>query len=115
MMSHIKHVIALVLVTIGAAATTPRWAAHLVITAQDGKWASVDGDYEAAAPVVPDTLVVLDTTSFPLRIVGQVDVEHSVIAPPMAIALSPSEKLALVAAPKRLDPANKTRADMNGR
>jgi 6-phosphogluconolactonase (cycloisomerase 2 family) len=90
----------------GMAGAEPSLAGKLVITAQDGHWASVDGDYQAATPVVPDNLVVFDASVFPPKKVGEVGVEHSVIAPPMAIALSPDEKLALVAAPKRLDPTD---------
>lgn len=86
--------------------TVPSWAGKLVITAQDGHWASVDGDYQAANLIVPDNLVVVDSSVFPPKKIGETEIEHSVIAPPMAIALSPDEKLALVAAPKRLDPGN---------
>ncbi len=70
---------------------------------------AIDGEYRAADPVVPDTLVVLDVSSLPPRIASQVEVHHSVIAPPLAVVISPDEKLALVAAPNHLDPNDKTK------
>jgi DNA-binding beta-propeller fold protein YncE len=93
---------------IGVSPNTAR-AGHLIVSANDGKWPSVDGQYRAADPVVPDTLVVLDVSGFPPKIVSQVEVHHSVIAPPMAVAISPDEKLALVSAPNHLDPNDKTK------
>jgi DNA-binding beta-propeller fold protein YncE len=103
----LKHLLSCTMFTAALAFAGPSLAAHLVITAQDGHWPSVDGDYQAADPAVPDNLVVLDASVSPPKKIGEVAVEHSVIAPPMAIALSPDEKLALVAAPKRVDPENK--------
>jgi DNA-binding beta-propeller fold protein YncE len=41
--------------------------------------------------------------------VGQVEVQHSVTAPPFAVAVSPDETLALVAAPNKVDPADKSK------
>ena len=101
-----KQLSVFALLAASIALISPSLAGRLVITAQDGDWASVDGDYEAASPVEPDTLVVLDASAFPPKAIGQVEIEHSVIAPPMAIAPNPDETLALVAAPKKLDPTN---------
>ena len=84
--------------------TFPAGAGHLVVSANDGKWPSIDGDYYAADPPMPDTLVILDAAVFPPKVVGQVEVHHSVIAPPMAVAISPDETIALVSAPNRLNP-----------
>ncbi len=85
----------------------PGFAGRLMISVNDGKWPSIDGDYFIANPVVPDTLVVLDTSVFPPRIAGQTEVHHSVIGPPMAAAISPDERIALVSAP------NVLRSDLN--
>jgi DNA-binding beta-propeller fold protein YncE len=90
-------------------AATPAVAASLVVSANDGKWAMVNGAYKLADQPAPDTLVVIDAANFPPKIVSQVEVEHSVVAPPMAVALTPDEKLALVSAPAKPDPADKTK------
>lgn len=82
----------------------PAMAGRLMISVNDGKWPSIDGDYFIGDPVVPDTLVVLDASVFPPRVIGQAEVHHSVIAPPMAAAVSPDERIALVSAPNVLRP-----------
>jgi DNA-binding beta-propeller fold protein YncE len=104
-----RTLLAVGLSAIGAITAGPVYAGHLVISGNDGKWASVDGVYRAADPVMPDTLVVIDAAGFPPKTVGQVEVQHSVIGPPMAVALSPDERLALVSAPNKLDPADNTK------
>src|SRR5438552_16753695 len=95
----------------GAAALAAGQAAadHLILSANDGKLAMVDGTYKVLEQPVPDTLLVIDAASFPPKTVGQVELLHSVIAPPTAVALSPDEKPALVAAPNKVDPQDKSK------
>jgi DNA-binding beta-propeller fold protein YncE len=82
-------------------------AAGLMVSASDGKLAMVDGTYKVLEQPEPDTLVVIDASSFPPKATGQVELQHSVTAPPTAVALSPDEKLALVSAPNHVDPKDK--------
>ncbi|HSB80503.1 MAG TPA: YncE family protein, partial [Candidatus Methylomirabilis sp.] len=100
---------ALVLAGCATMAPTTGVGPHLMISGNDGKLPIFDGVYKVAEQVVPDTLTVLDTSTFPPKVLGQVELEHSVTAPPMAIALSPDEKLALVSAPNRVNPADRTK------
>jgi DNA-binding beta-propeller fold protein YncE len=95
----------------GCAAMSPTTGAggHLIISGNDGKLPIFDAVYKVAEQVVPDTLTVLDASTFPPKVVAQIEVEHSVTAPPMAVALSPDEKLALVSAPNRVDPRDRTK------
>ena len=95
----------------GCAAMSPttRAGGRLIISGNDGKLPIFDGVYKVAEQVVPDTLTVLDASTFPPKVVGQVEVEHSVTAPPMAVALSPDERLALVSAANRVDPRDRTK------
>ena len=88
---------------------TPALANHLVLSANDGKYPHIDGVYKVADPAPPDTLTVLDASSFPPRILAEIEVQHSVIGPLMGVALTPDEKLALVAAPMKIDPNDKTK------
>lgn len=85
------------------------WAGHLIVSAGDGKYPMIDGVYKVADPAPPDVLTVLDASSFPPRIVGEVDIQHSVVGPPTGVALTPDEKVALVAAPMKVDPNDKTK------
>jgi hypothetical protein len=96
----------LVLTMAGATAVS---AGSLIVSANDGKAAMVNGAYKVDDPPLGDTLAVIDAASFPAKLLGQVAVEHSVAAPPFAVALSPDEKLALVGAANKVDPADKTR------
>jgi DNA-binding beta-propeller fold protein YncE len=82
-------------------------AGSLIVSANDGKYPMEGGKYHVAEKPVPDTLAVLDASSMPPKLVAEIEVEHSVTAPPTAVALSPDETLALVAAPNRLDPNDK--------
>ncbi len=91
------------------ALVTPALANHLVLSANDGKYPHIDGMYKVADPAPPDTLTVLDASSFPPRVVAEVEVQHSVIGPPMGVAVTPDEKLALIAAPMKIDPNDKTK------
>jgi len=86
----------------------PALAGTLIVSGNDAKVGRVDGSYVVDPNAPPDQLVVLDAAKFPPRIIGQTVVHHSVSAPPTAVALSPDEKVALLAAPNRIDPANPT-------
>jgi len=91
------------------AAAAPARANPLILSVSDGKYPMIDGVYQVADPPPPDVLTVLDASSFPPRIVAEVEVQHSVIGPPTGVALTPDEKLALVAAPMKVDPNDKTK------
>jgi DNA-binding beta-propeller fold protein YncE len=92
-----------------AAGATAAFAGSLIVSANDGKAPMVNGAYKVDDPPLGDTLAVIDAGSFPAKLLGEVAVEHSVTAPPFAVALSPDEKLALVGAPNKVDPADKTK------
>lgn len=95
---------------VALAVASPALGGHLVVSANDGKLPNVDGVYRVADPAPSDTLTVLDVSSFPPRIVAEIEgIEHSVIGPPKGVALTPDEKLALVSCPNKVDPADKTK------
>ena len=87
----------------------PTLAGTLIVSGNDAKVGRVDGSYVVDPKAPPDQLVVLDAAKFPPRIIGQTAVHHSVSAPPTAVALAPDEKIALLAAPNRIDPADPTK------
>lgn len=88
---------------------SPAWAGHLVLSANDGKSPFIEGKYVVADPPAPDTLTVLDASSFPPRVVAEIEVKHSVFSPPTGVALTPDEKLALISCPNVVNPNDKTK------
>ncbi len=85
------------------ASAAPAAAGRLIVSANDGKYPNVDGAYQIIVPPPPDTLTVLDASTFPPKVIGEVEVKHSVIGPPMGVALTPDETLALVSCPMDVD------------
>jgi DNA-binding beta-propeller fold protein YncE len=83
------------------------FAGDLIVSANDAKYVRVVGRDTYPEGTGPDTLTVLDASRFPPEIKATVDVEHTVIGPPQAVAITPNGKLAIVGAPTRYDYAVK--------
>jgi DNA-binding beta-propeller fold protein YncE len=82
--------------------------ADIIVSAQDGKFVRVDGRATFPEPAPSDSMVVIDSSTFPPVIKGTVEgLEHTVQGPPQAVAVTPDGKLAIVAAPTRYDYAAK--------
>ena len=97
---------------VGCAAQTPAIVGkhpHFVLSGNDGKYPNIDGAYKVADPPMKDTLTVLDATAFPPRKVAEIEIQHTVVGPPMTIAVTADETLALVSAPNRVDPNDRTK------
>src|SRR5262245_11196985 len=91
----------------GPSSSAPR--GRLVLSGNDGKQPMIDGVYKIADSPVMDTLTVLDVSAMPPKKLVDLTIQHTVVAPPMTIAVAPDEKLALVSAPNRVDPKDKTK------
>ena len=60
--------------------------------------------------VLVDTITIIDLGALPVKVVGTVDnVPGSVVGPPLSVAITPDESLALVASSSKLDPADPTK------
>jgi DNA-binding beta-propeller fold protein YncE len=104
--------IAVIVAVVGGCATpttTPVRSGRLLLSGNDGKFPYVNGGYRVADPATPDTLTVFDVSVFPPRKLSEIEIQHTVTAPPMTIAITADEKLALVSAPNRVDPKDKTK------
>src|SRR5450631_2325314 len=96
------------LLCLGIAASPAALCADIIVSAQDGKFVRVDGRATFPQPAPPDSLVVIDASTFPPVIKGTVEgLQHTVQGPPQAVAVTPNGKLAIVAAPTRYDYAAK--------
>lgn len=98
-------------VALAGCATSPEGGGgpRLLLSGNDGKQPMVDGVYRVAGSPGPDTLTVLDASVFPPKKIAEIEVQHSVAGPPMTIAITADEKLALVSAPNRVDPKDRTK------
>ena len=91
-------------------AIMPAWAGKLIVIANDGKEPHRDGSYSVLASPQPDSVVILDASTFPPRVVAEIpNVPNSNSGPPQSVCLTPDEKLVLVSAPNHVDPQDKTK------
>ncbi|HEY1438116.1 MAG TPA: YncE family protein [Casimicrobiaceae bacterium] len=96
------------LLCFGIVASPVALCADIIVSAQDGKFVRVDGRATFPQPAPPDSLVVIDASTFPPVIKGTLEgLQHTVQGPPQAVAVTPDSKLAIVAAPTRYDYAAK--------
>lgn len=92
-----------------ALAVVPTVHAQLAVSANDNKVVLVNG----ATTVVPnppaDTVTVIDVGATPPRVVAEIPAPTSVVGPPLSVALTPDEGLALVTAAQKIDPGDPTK------
>jgi DNA-binding beta-propeller fold protein YncE len=61
----------------------------------------------------PDTVAVIDLKASPPRVIAEIPAPVSVVGPPLSIALTPDEGLALVTASNKVDPNDRTKQAPN--
>src|SRR5438552_4571883 len=83
-------------------------SAQLVISGNENKIDLTSGAPRVVPPVAPDSISILDFSSFPPSVRHLNDIPNSVIGPPSNIAITPDRRLALVANSLKLDAANPT-------
>jgi DNA-binding beta-propeller fold protein YncE len=74
-------------------------AADLIVSANDAKFVRVTGKGTYPENTTPDTLTVIDASTFPPKLATTVDVQHSIHGPPQAVAITPDGRLAFVSSP----------------
>jgi DNA-binding beta-propeller fold protein YncE len=83
--------------------------AQLAVSANDSKVMLVNGVVRVVKSPPPDTATVIDLGTFPPRIVIELNVPASAVGPPLSVAVTPDESLALVTASMRVDPTDSTK------
>jgi DNA-binding beta-propeller fold protein YncE len=83
--------------------------AQVVVSANDSKATLVDGVNTPVRNPTPDTVTILDLSTTPPRIIGEVRAPNSVVGPPQSVAIAPDESIALVASSTKIDPADPAR------
>jgi DNA-binding beta-propeller fold protein YncE len=101
----------LFLATLGAAAlaTGAPAEAQLAISANDNKLALVNGVAQVVQNPAPDTITIIDLSTPAPRVVAEIPVPSSVVGPPLSVAITPDEGLALVTSAMQIDPADRTK------
>jgi DNA-binding beta-propeller fold protein YncE len=87
-------------------ALPPRAAAQLALSANDNKLVIENGRTRTVRDAAPDTLSVIDLGARPPTLRAEIAVPTSVVGPPSSVAITPDERLALVTANQRPDPAD---------
>ena len=102
-----RRVFALVLTAALALATAAH--AQLAVTSNDNKVMLDNGTVKILPNPAPDTVSIIDLTASPPRVVAEVAAPGSVVGPPLSVALTPDERLALVGSSSRVDPNDPTK------
>jgi DNA-binding beta-propeller fold protein YncE len=108
--SSLSLVLALELLGVAAVAD-----AELAVTSNDNKVVLVNGRSTVVQSPAPDTVTIIDLKASPPRVVAEIEAPGSVVGPPVSVALTPDEGLALVTASSRIDPADPTKQTPDSR
>ena len=80
--------------------------AQIAISGNDNKVLLVNGVVTVVQNPPADTVSVIDLKASPPRVIGEVPAPVSVVGPPLSVAVTPDESLAIVTASNKVDPAD---------
>jgi DNA-binding beta-propeller fold protein YncE len=84
--------------------------AQIAVSSNDHKVTQENGVTKTVANPAPDSVTIIDLGSLPVKVVGTIDnVPGSVVGPPLSVAVTPDEQLALIASSTKIDPADPTK------
>ena len=95
------------------AALAPAVSAQIAVSGNDNKVLLVNGVVTVVANPPSDTVSIIDLKASPPRVVGEVAAPVSVVGPPLSIAVTPDEGLAIVTASNKVDPKDPTKQAPN--
>src|SRR5262245_13296287 len=87
--------------------------AQIAVSANDNKVMLDNGVVKVLPNPAPDTVSIIDLRSSPPRVIAEVPAPVSVAGPPLSVAITPDESLALVTASNKIDPADRTKQTPN--
>jgi len=87
--------------------------ADLLISANDGKAALVNGVNTVPDNPLPDTVTIINLATTPPKVTAEIQVPTSLVGPPSSVAIARDESFALVTAATKLDPADKKKTVPN--
>src|SRR5881397_2098902 len=101
------------LALVAALSLAPAAGAQIAVSANDNKVVSLNGVVTVVPNAPPDTVSVIDLKASPPRVIGEVQAPVSVVGPPLSIAMTPDEGLAIVTASNKIDPSDPTKQTPN--
>ena len=96
-------------------ALAPPAEAQIAVSANDNKVVNINGKVTVVPNPPPDTVAVIDLKASPPRVVAEVQAPVSVVGPPLSVAVTPDEGLALVTASNKIDPTDPTKQTPHNR
>ena len=99
----------LLLSLIGGLAVPPRAAAQWAVSSNDNKVMLDNGVVKVVPNPALDTATIIDLGVTPPKVVAEFPVPGSVVGPPMSVALTPDQGLALITSSMKVDPADATK------
>lgn len=104
----------LVLVAAPVCAAMPAQA-QLAVSSNDGKQWLDNGVPKVPPSPTPDNVTVLDLSTSPPKVLGEVAAPTSIVGPPSGVAVSKDESFALVTAGQAIDPGDKGKWVLDGK
>lgn len=84
--------------------------AQVALSSNDHKVTQENGTTRNVVNPPPDSVTVVDLGALPIKVIGTIaDVPGSVVGPPLSVAITPDESIALVASSSKIDPADATK------
>src|SRR5258707_8416691 len=83
--------------------------AQWAISSNDNNVMLDNGVVKVLPNPAPDTATIIDLGVTPPKVVAEIPVPGSVVGPPMSVALTPDQGLALITSSMKVDPADATK------
>jgi DNA-binding beta-propeller fold protein YncE len=81
--------------------------AQVAVSSNDHKMTQENGVTKPVANPPPDSITIIDLGALPVKVLGTVsNVPGSVVGPPLSVAITPDESLALVASSSKINPGD---------
>jgi DNA-binding beta-propeller fold protein YncE len=90
-------------------ALPPGAPAQWAISSYDNKVILDNGVVKVVPDAAPDTVTIIDLGATPPKVIAELPVPGSVVGPPMSVAVTPDQGLALVTSSMKKDPADATK------
>ncbi len=97
------------LLLLAGLALPPGAEAQLAVSSNDNKVTLDNGVVKVVPNPAPDTATIIDLGATPPRVVAEIPVPGSVVGPPLSVAITPDQGLALITSSMKIDPADRTK------